>query len=223
MRVIAHRGFAADAPENTVAAIRQASRVADSIEFDVRRCGSGELVVVHDERIDRVTTGAGRVADLPLDELQSFDVLGSDESIPTLVDVLSVIPPDVDVNVELKETDIAGDVLDALDRVENDCIVSSFAADALREVRSHNRSVETAYITGRLRDEPVRRAVELDCEFVHPRFTLLLYSRLLSRARSVDLGVNVWTVNEPLVARAMAWRGVDGIATDTVDVARPYL
>ncbi len=223
MRVIAHRGFAADAPENTVSAIERASRVADSIEFDVRRCGSGELVVVHDEQIDRVTDGTGRVADLPLSELQSFDVLGSGESIPTLDDALAAIPTDVEVNVELKETTIAGDVLDALGGIENDCIVSSFSADALREVRSHDRSVETAYITGRLRDEPVRRAVELGCEYIHPRFTLLLYSRVLSRARSVDLAVNVWTVNEPLVARTMAWRGVDGIATDALDVARPYL
>ncbi|MCL9813326.1 glycerophosphodiester phosphodiesterase [Natranaeroarchaeum aerophilus] len=223
MRVIAHRGFAADAPENTVSAIERASRVADSIEFDVRRCGSGELVVVHDEQIDRVTDGTGRVGDLSLSELQSFKVLGSGESIPTLEDVLAAIPADVDLNVELKETDIAGDVLDVLGRVENDCIVSSFSADALREVRSLDRSVATAFISGRLRDEPIRRAVELGCEYVHPRFSLLLYSPLLSRARTVDLDVNVWTVNEPLLARAMAWRGVDGIATDAVDVARPYL
>ncbi|QSG02186.1 glycerophosphodiester phosphodiesterase [Natranaeroarchaeum sulfidigenes] len=223
MRVIAHRGFAADAPENTVSAIERASRVADSIEFDVRRCGSGELVVVHDERIDRVTDGTGRVADLSLSELQSFDVLGSGESIPTLDDVLAAIATDVDINVELKETAIASDVLDALGRVENDCMVSSFSADALQAVRSHDRPVETAYISRWLRDQPVRRAIELDCEYVHPRFTLLLYSRVLSRPRSVDLEVNVWTVNEPLLARAMAWRGVDGIATDAVEVARPYL
>lgn len=223
MRVIAHRGFAADAPENTVPAIERAGELADSIEFDVRRCGSGELVVVHDERIDRVTDGAGRVAELSLDELQSYDVLGSDESIPTLDDVLAVLPPDVGVNVELKETGIAGGVIDALDRIENDCMVSSFAADALREVRSHDRDVETAYITKRLRDEPIRQAVELGCGYVHPRFTLLLYSPLLSRARSLGLDVNVWTVNRPSLARALAWRGVDGIATDAAAVARPYL
>lgn len=223
MRVIAHRGFAADAPENTVTAIEGASRIADSIEFDVRRCGSGELVVIHDERIDRVTDGTGRVAELSLSELQSFDVLGSDESIPTLDDVLAAIPPGIEVNVELKETGITGDVLDALDGIDNDSIVSSFSERALRDVRSHDASVETAYISGRLRDEPIRRAVELDCGSVHPRFTLLLYSPLRSRARSVGLDINVWTVNEPLVARAMSGLGVDGIATDAAAVARPYL
>ncbi len=223
MRVIAHRAFAADAPENTLAAIEQASNVADSIEFDVRRCGSGELVVFHDETVDRVTDGSGRVDEFDIADLQSLDVLDSGESIPTLDAVLDAIPPDVDVNIELKEGDIADDVLDALAAVENDPIISSFSAAALREVQSDARTVETAYITKRLRDEPVRRAVELDCQYVHPRFTLLLYSRLLSRARAVDLGVNVWTINNARLARLLAWRGVDGIATDGIAVARPHL
>jgi|AntDeeMetagen285_2_1112576.scaffolds.fasta_scaffold04934_4 glycerophosphoryl diester phosphodiesterase len=223
MRVIAHRGFAADAPENTLAAIGQASDVADSIEFDARRCGTGELVVFHDETVDRVTDGTGRVDEFDLADLQSLEVLDSGESIPTLDAVLDAIPPDVDVNIELKETGIAEDVLDTLAAVGNDAIVSSFSAAALREIQSDARTVETAYITKRLRDEPVRRAVELDCQYIHPRFTLLLYSRLLSRARAVDLGVNVWTVNDARLARLLAWRGVDGIATDGLAIARPYL
>lgn len=55
MRLIAHRGFAATAPENTIAAVQSAADHADAVEFDVQRCGSGELVVIHDDTIDRVT------------------------------------------------------------------------------------------------------------------------------------------------------------------------
>lgn len=223
MRVIAHRGFAQDVPENTVAAIRRASRWADSIEFDVRRCRSGELVVFHDAEVDRVTDGSGPVNDYTLSELRSLSVLGSDETVPTLDEVIREIPPDVDVNVELKEAGIAADVLDVLTGADNQCIVSSFSETVLREVRDVDDGIETAYISGRLRDEPVRRAVELDCQYVHPRFTLLFYSPLLSRARAVDLGVNVWTVNDPVLARLLDWRGVDGIATDRLSVARPYV
>lgn len=223
MRVIAHRGFAQDAPENTVAAIRRASHWADTIEFDVRRCGSGELVVFHDALVDELTDGTGLVRDHTLAELQSLSVKNSEETIPTLEDVLQEIPPDVDVNVELKETGLAADALVALQEVDNDAIVSSFSSEALKEVREHDASIELAYISKRVRDEPVRRAVELDCQYVHPHFFMLGCSRLLSRAQSVDLDVNVWTVNDPITARFVAWNGVDGIATDRLSVANPYL
>ena len=63
MRLIAHRGFAAVHPENTVRAVRAAARVADAVEVDVRRCATGELVVIHDATVDRVTDGTGPVAD----------------------------------------------------------------------------------------------------------------------------------------------------------------
>ena len=55
MRLIAHRGFAETFPENTVLAVREAARWADAIEVDVRRCGSGEIVCLHDATVDRVS------------------------------------------------------------------------------------------------------------------------------------------------------------------------
>ncbi len=114
MRLIAHRGFAATAPENTIAAVQSAAEYADAVEFDVRRCGSGELVVIHDETVDRVTGGVGAVADSSLEELQSLTVLQSGERVPTLEEMLEVVPPSVEINLEMKELDIAADVLEAL-------------------------------------------------------------------------------------------------------------
>jgi len=211
---IAHRGYAAEAPENTLAALRRAGRLADAVEIDIRRCASGELVVVHDAEVDRLTDGVGAVAERSLSELRAFDVLGSGESIPALDEALAAVPPDVAVNAELKESGIAADAVDALDAVENPVIVSSFSERALRETRAASASIPTAYLADRLRDRPVTTAIELDCRYVHPRFTLCLYSTLVSRAHEIGLGVNVWTIDDPLVVRALCHLGVDGVVTD---------
>ncbi|WP_256391315.1 glycerophosphodiester phosphodiesterase [Natronoarchaeum rubrum] len=211
---IAHRGYAAEAPENTIAALRRAGRRADAVEIDIRRCGSGELVVLHDAEVDRLTDGTGQVSELSLSELRALDVLGSGESIPTLDDALAAVPQGVAVNAELKASGIAADAVAALDAVANRAIVSSFSEQALRETRAYSASIPTAYLADRLRDRPVTTAVELDCQFVHPRFTLCFYSPLVARARELGLGVNVWTVDDPLVVRALCRLGVDGVVTD---------
>jgi len=211
---IAHRGYAAEAPENTLAALRRAGRRADAVEIDVRRCGSGELVVAHDAEVDRLTDGTGQVSNLSLAELRALDVLDSGESIPTLAEALAALPPDVAVNAELKESGIAADAVDVLEAVANRAIVSSFSERALRATRAASASIPTAYLADRLRDRPVTSAVELECQYVHPRFTLCFYSPLVSRAHELGLGVNAWTVDDPLVVRALCRLGVDGVVTD---------
>jgi len=90
MRCIAHRGFAGEYAENTVGAVASAADIADWVEVDVRRCGTGELVVVHDETVDRVTDSTGEVAELSQAELAQLNVLRKRWGIPTLAEVLEV-------------------------------------------------------------------------------------------------------------------------------------
>ncbi|GAB3025428.1 glycerophosphodiester phosphodiesterase [Natronobiforma cellulositropha] len=214
MRLIAHRGFAAVAPENTVGALRAAAERADIVEFDVRRCGSGELVVIHDETIDRVTDGSGTVADLSLEQLQSERVLGTDERIPTLETVLEALPPAVDVNLELKTQGIAGDVLRALEDVPNRVVVTSFLPTALRRVRELDRNQPTGVLVSRDVRRPVTRAVELECDVIGAHARRCLFTRLVPRAKRVGLEVHAWAVPGRLGARLLTWRGVDCISAD---------
>ncbi|WP_435333392.1 glycerophosphodiester phosphodiesterase [Haloarchaeobius sp. TZWWS8] len=225
MRLIAHRGFAAEAPENTVAAVEYAAaHGADLVEIDVRRCASGEVVVVHDETVDRVTGATGRVADLPLDELRGFSVYDSDQSVPTLAELLDAIPPSLGVNVELKERGLAEDVADALSTFrrthDGEVIVSSFDEDALREMRDADPDVPTAFLTDRLRERPVSTARELGCSYVHPHYQLCLFSRVVERAHAAGLEVNVWTIRHGSLARLLGFLGVDGVTSDRSDVLR---
>lgn len=218
MRVIAHRGFADDVPENTVAAVRAASAVADAVEVDVRRCGSGEVVVVHDETVDRVTDGSGQVEELHRDALGGLSVRGSGEGVPTLAAALDAIQPGTGVMVELKVRGLAADVLDALDGFGGPTVVTSFDPGAIDEVRSLDPSQQTALVSSRLRNRPVRTATRLGCDGVHLHWRLCFVPGLLWAAREAGLGVNAWTPRRPALVRLLALSGVDGVAVDSAGV-----
>ena len=214
MRLIAHRGFAAIQPENTIAAIRSGAARADAVEFDVRRCGSGELVVIHDETIDRVTGGAGAGADLPLEELKTRTVLESGERIPSLEELLAVVPPDVEINLEMKELGIAADVLEALEGVENPIVVTSFLEPELRAVRELDPDQPTGLLVSRRLDRPVTTAVELDCDVIGANYMRCFTTGLVPRAKAVDLEIHAWSLERRLTAKLLEWRGVDCVSAD---------
>ena len=98
MEVIAHRGGAALAPENSLEAIRASFAAgADGVEVDVRLSADGVVVVMHDGDVSRTTRGSGLVTDLTADELSSLGV-------PTLKEVLELVPVDRLLIVEVKGT-----------------------------------------------------------------------------------------------------------------------
>ena len=214
MRLIAHRGFAATAPENTIAAISAAGKYADAVEFDVRRCGSGELVVFHDETIDRVTDGEGLVADLSLEQLREYTVLDTDEHIPTLEEALEAVPPGLEVNLEMKAEGIAADVLDALEEADNRVVTTSFIESELRAVREIDGNQPSGLLASRHLDYPVTTAVELECDVIGANYWRCLVTPLVHRAKSVDLEVHAWTVERPVTAKILDLRGVDCVSAD---------
>ena len=216
MRLIAHRGFAATAPENTIAAVRSAAERADAVEFDVRRCGSGELVVIHDETIDRVTGDVGPVADSDLEELKTHAVLESGERIPTLEEMLSALPPDVEVNLEMKDVGIAADVLDAIDEagIDNRVVTTSFLHTELRTIRELDREQPTGLLVSRRLETPVTTAVELDCDVIGANYARCLTTNLVPRAKAVDLEVHAWSLESRWMAKLLELRGVDCVSAD---------
>src|SRR5262249_20682605 len=138
MLIFGHRG-APGYPrraENTCASFRKALRSgASGLEFDVRRCGDGRLVVVHDETIDRTTNGRGRVGKLSYEELRRFDA-GFGEPIPLLTDVLDEFGGRCLLNIELKDAGIASDVKELVLQRQLDAhvIVSAFEWNELQRL-----------------------------------------------------------------------------------------
>ncbi|POG55854.1 glycerophosphodiester phosphodiesterase [Haloferax marisrubri] len=212
MRVIGHRGCPALAPENTLAAFDAAAKRLDWVELDVRRCGSGELVVFHDETLDRVTGAPGRVAETTLAELQALTIGDSDESIPTLAAVFDALPDRVAVNVELKEAGLAADLAAIVGDAGNEILVSSFDAEALREVRE-TTALPAAFLFAADWESALSVAADLDCAAVHPHYDLLSSARV-EEAHDRGFEVNAWTVPDREVARRFREYGVDGVIVD---------
>jgi glycerophosphoryl diester phosphodiesterase len=211
VRCFAHRGFAGVNPENTVSAVERAVQAgATGVEVDVRRCGSGELVVVHDETVDRVSDASGRVSDLSLPTLQSLDVLDTGRGVPTLAAVVDIVPPDCVLNVELKETGLAADMVETVG--EWDVLVSSFEREALEEVSAVS-NLPLAFLCRDL-SGGIDVATSLGCEAIHPNHHSCTEDAV-ARAQDAGLSVNAWTVRSAASADRLVDVGVDGLIADS--------
>jgi glycerophosphoryl diester phosphodiesterase len=224
VQLVAHRGFAREAPENTLAAVSHAADAgANAVEVDVRAAADGTPVVVHDATVDRVTDAAGAVDGSVPAELDSLSVLDSGEGIPTLDAVLArASDRGLPVNVELKEPGVAAATVDA---VHDSALpatavwASSFDVDALRRIADANATtdgpaVDTALLAWTRRRDPVATAVDCDCVAVHPQYRTTIAGDLVDRAHAAGLDVHAWTLDSPWVARVVANAGVDGCISD---------
>jgi glycerophosphoryl diester phosphodiesterase len=221
MEIIGHRGCADQYPENTVTAVARSSRHLDAVEVDVRRCGSGELVVFHDERVDELTDGTGRVADRDWRELRDLDVERSGESIPRLETVLAVVPPDVRVQLELKERGLAADVRAAVAGADADLdvVVSSFEPAALAEVNELGWDVPTGYLFESDPAANLRTAAALDCDAVHPHYDCCLETDVVADAQERGFEVVAWkAARTPEEVEALRAVGVDAVTADRWDL-----
>ncbi|NGM70548.1 glycerophosphodiester phosphodiesterase [Natronolimnobius sp. AArcel1] len=231
-RLIGHRGCAAEFPENTLIAVENAAETVDAIEIDLRRAATGEVVVIHDATVDRVTNGTGAVADLTASELQTLSVLETDVGVPLLEDIFEVVPAAVDVVLDLKVSGLVDDVLETVAAHPHDVLLSSFEPSIVRTATK--AGADTALI---LRESMIARpfrlvgttvpiyprqdvagmidqAVSLDCVAIHPRLELCLRTSLVERAHERDLRVEPWTVDTVEVGDQLRSSGVDGLITD---------
>lgn len=140
MLVIAHRGASGTQPENTLAAFERAVKVGTKmIELDIHLCKSGELVVIHDTRVNRTTNGHGLVSHKTLSQLQELDA-GNDEKIPTLREVFELVDGKTKINIELKGNSVVAETVKLIkyqirnkNQTTGDFVISSFHHDQLKE------------------------------------------------------------------------------------------
>lgn len=235
--VIAHRGGKGQWPEETVHACAQALKLgADVLEVDVRASHDGELVLMHDETVDRTTNGRGPVSDFTLAQLKELDAgyeweRGGCEPLPcrgrglrvaTLKEVFEAFP-DARLNIEIKQS--SPSVVAPLCKLirdygrEEKVLVASFSDGVLREFRRECPEVATSAASAELvrfilRNAPlVPGAFKPEADAVQVKESLLTRP-LVERAHRLNLQVHVWTVNEPRQMSRAAGLGVDGIITD---------
>ncbi len=233
-KVWAHRGASAYAPENTLAAFQLARDLkADGVELDVQLSSDGELVVIHDERLERTTDGTGWVKDFTLEQLQQLDAsMGSSDfpgqRIPTLAEVFDVLSgSDMTVNIELKDSEvfyegIAEKVLQLVDERnwEYRTVLSSFNHLTLARIRQMGSLVYTGVLFSNVLYEPWDYAHQLWATALHPDFRFIdLADDFIKRSHDSLLEVNAWTVNEVADIDHMLDLGVNGIITNYPDRA----
>lgn len=240
MRVIAHRGASAIAPENTLVAFERAvADGADGIELDARLTADGVVVIMHDDDVATTTTGTGRISEMTFDEVRALDAAGRRGGwpgalrVPTLDEAIAAVAGRVPLTIELKGALHGGSfisaapvaraiapVVSSLERV----VVSSFEPQATAAMREIAPGVRTA-ITSFHGVDPswaLALAIEVGHAECHvPRADVS--EDFVERAHAAGIEVLCWTVDEPADVAEMVRMGVDGIFTDDPARARAAL
>lgn len=215
--LIGHRGAAKLAPENTLSSFRRAAELGvDGVEFDLH-AHSGELIVIHDDQLQRTTNGQGSVRDTPLAELRRLDA-GAGQQIPLLEEVAAELPTAVFMNLELKGPGTAAPVaawLAATDPAHG-VLVSSFDLAELTRFRALNASCAVAPLFHKHHPAMLDIADELRACAINLSTRLASRARL-TRIRKAGFGALVYTVNSVRSARRLGRDGATGIFTDRPD------
>lgn len=243
--VVAHRGAAAVAPENTMEAYRRAVEMgADAIELDVQLSADGEMVLMHDETVDRTTDLTGSIASMTLEQLRAADAgfrfeapdgtfpfRGNGLMIPTLGEVLEWLPDGTGLVVEVKARAATAPVIAALRssrvRAAGALSLISFEEVIIDEARALDPEIPTGYllVPSQPIEEALVYAVEHGHAAVHPYEGDLGLDPggILSLATAYGRLIGCYVVNDPVRMQQLAALGLWGFVTDAPDVGRQAL
>ena len=225
--VVAHRGAAAVAPENTVAAVRKAIELrADQVELDVRLTTDGVVVLLHDDAVDRTTDGTGALASFSLARTRALDAgrwfapSFANERIPTLAEVAAVAKGHVGLMLDLKVVGAGEGIAAALAETgfpPSRILIGAWNDAELADARRFNPDARMLYIgevpegaadTAWLEALAAKgySALSLGWKRVTPA--------VVARTHALGLALYVWTLNDPADMAAAVAAGVDGVITD---------
>ncbi len=246
IKVIAHRGACAVAPQNTMPAFEKAVELgSDGFETDVHLTNDGHIVICHDYNIDETSDGKGTITQMSLEEFRSYD-FGNYFSEdfkgtkgPTLEEFLAFCQtaPEAEVlNIEIKPSkeDDLSIVKKTIDAVKahglfDRLLISSFSTKMLLEAKKIDERCKTAFLYSprdtifiKVSLSAARFAKSLKLSALHPYF-LTVTNRYVAKAHELGIKVNVWTVNKEKDIRRMIKCGVDGIITDYPEKVKAIL
>jgi glycerophosphoryl diester phosphodiesterase len=231
--VWAHRGASCVAPENTIEAYSLARDLgADGIELDVHLSKDGELIVAHDETVDRCSSGTGRIIDMTIKEIKQLDFSNHKAGyrgsrVPTLAEVYEFIKPtNMTVNIELK----TGIVL--YEGIEEKCVklardvgmsgrvfYSSFNHYSLMLLKSLEANARIAPLYQEALVEPWQYAVRIGAQAIHPFYPTMATPDIMVKLAETGVLCNPWTVDDEKALGWMFQLGVNAVITNNPDLA----
>lgn len=236
--VIAHRGASIDAPENTMPAFKRAHSLrADMIELDVLLTRDSIPVVLHDDTLNRTTSGTGSVSNIFFRELQELDAglwfsdKYKDTRIPSLQTVLRWAKDRISVNIEIKGSNDGGkksEVEEAVFELVNQyamrehVVISSFSCDAIKRVKKISPQIATAYLNSEYSFGTPRnyeKMLKCGANGINLK-PWQMKKDLMDRLKDHEIPVWIYTINEEIMMRDVIRKGATGIFTDRPDLLR---
>ena len=218
--IIGHRGAMGHVTENTIPSIKKAIELGvDGIEIDVFKCKSGEIVVFHDKKLDRLTNSSGYIEDLSYDSINKIKVMGK-YRIPQLIEVIDILPNEIFLNIELKGEETAKKVNEIITEFINKTeskldrfIISSFNWKELEKFRLFNSKIPIAVLTDTTPLNAISVAKKLNAVAINPNYKLL-NKNTVNEIKKEGLKIFPYTVNSLNDIDKMKTFRVDGIITD---------
>ncbi len=226
---IAHRGFSGRYPENTNIAFAKAltEGYCDGIEVDVHMTKDDKLVIIHDSKLDRTTTGTGYIKDYTLDELLEFDAgvkydpKYKGEKILCIKSALELAKKyNVKLYVEIKDSDENYEAIEeqVLDRVkivgaEEKVILSSYNVETLKRIKTMAPNIQTALLCKEMTYDirSYQYADAISCDYTK------VDKEAVELVQSIGKKITVWVVDEVTEMKRMKEYGVDALITNHPD------
>ena len=231
--VIAHRGASSYAPENTLAAFDLALQLGvKHLECDVHASRDGQIVIIHDDTVDRTTNGTGRVTDYTLAELQKLDA-GSwfgeqfaGEHIPTCEDILARYKGRAHFHIEIKgrTAHLAVWTVDLIRRhaMTDQVTITSFQIAPLQETRAYAPELPTGWLVPEASDAIIAQAQALGITQLCPRAPTITPA-LVQRLQTAGFVVRAWGVATEELMRQVVEAGAAGMTINFPDTLLTYL
>ena len=208
--------------ENTIESVQKAIELnVDGIEIDVFKSKTGELVVYHDPFLSRLSNSNAFIEQISLDSIKKIELIGG-YFIPTLKEIVDIIPEKIFLNIELKGQDTAFETnkiiinyLNTYNFPVSKFIISSFRWDELKKIRSFNKDIPIAILVDSLYkiDDAIKLAKQINAVALNPNKEFIT-KKIVNKIQSKNIKVYPYTINTPRNIRKMRSMGVDAIITD---------
>ena len=216
----AHRGASDYAPENTLSAFYLGLlQGANGIETDVQMTKDGQLVLFHDDTLERVTDGKGTIAEHTLDELKALKVYGKNgffDRIPTLREFLEKFSSyDISFALEVKVEGVEEGML-ALAKefgIMGKTTFTSFLFPCVERIKALDKTARVGFLTHSVDDAAIEKVLSIGGEEFGPKAALAT-KEIVARARAAGLGVRAWGVMNEELMKKMCDLGVDGMTVN---------